>query len=92
MESEGSQPVAPTVHSYDLRSARRPDDVPPTDARGIRATQESAPMPPRMAADPDQDLGQEQQQQPLHLSRVFVLTLERLRQLLERFWGQHLPW
>ena len=47
MESEGSQPVAPTVHSYDLRSARRPDDVPPTDARGIRATQESAPMPPR---------------------------------------------
>ena len=48
MASEGSQPVAPTVHSYDLRSARRPDDVPPTDARGIRATQESAPMPPRM--------------------------------------------
>ena len=47
MESEGSQPVAPTVHSYDLRSARRLDDVPPTDARGIRATQESAPMPPR---------------------------------------------
>ena len=23
--------------------------------------------------------------------RAFVLTLERLRQLLERFWGQHLP-
>ena len=23
--------------------------------------------------------------------RVFVLTLERLRQLLEHFWGQHLP-
>ena len=65
MESEGSRPVAPTVHSYDLRSARRLDDVPSTDARGTQATQESAPVPPRMAADPDQDLGQEQQQQPL---------------------------
>ena len=52
MEAEGLQPVAPTAHSYDLRSARRLDDVPPTDARGIRATQESAPMPPRTTTVP----------------------------------------
>ena len=47
MEAEGLQPVAPTAHSYDLRSARRLDGVPPTDARGTQATQESAPVPPR---------------------------------------------
>ena len=64
MESQGLLPVAAATHTYDLRSARHQDGAPATEARHTMASQESEPVPLRMAASPDQDPGHEQQQQP----------------------------
>ena len=47
MESEGLRPVAPTTHSYDLRSARLHGDAPATEAQRTMADQETEPVPQR---------------------------------------------
>ena len=48
MESEGLRPVAPTTHSYDLRSARLQDGAPATEAQRTMADQELEPVPQRI--------------------------------------------
>ena len=45
--AQGFVPIAPSAHSYDLRSTRLQDGAPTTEAQRTTAAQESEPVPPR---------------------------------------------